>query len=213
MQGQRREEHGGAAATHPPIGFRLCCCQSSGHPEALQERERSAMAERRRRGKEGSPQPPLVSEEEEPVMYGTPLEESTTAFARRNPLLVRCPSPPPLVRCSLPPDGPLPLSTFHCRQPCGSESPPPPSAHFFEHPSVPSRPAPPRNPLDMALRHPRHCNSISVTPPRLAAPQAAFIPDFMEDAVDALLPDAFEAKMERSAQRVARERTCCYLSS
>ncbi|KAI7845000.1 hypothetical protein COHA_001366 [Chlorella ohadii] len=77
------------------------------------------MAERRRGKSGGSPQTPLLAEEE-PVVYGTLLEEATTNFARRNPLL------------------------------------------------------------------------------------AAFIPDCLEDAVDVMLPDAFEAKMERGAQRVAR---------
>lgn len=148
------------------------------------------------------------------MVYGTPLEEATTAFGRRNPLLVRCcrrrrrssGAPSRLT-------APSHRQPFHCRQPHGSQ-PPPLLCHTCEHSSAPSRPAPPRSPPDMALRHPCHCScksSISATPPRLSAPQAAFIPDFMEDAVDALLPDAFEAKMERSAQRVARERTCCYL--
>jgi hypothetical protein len=73
-----------------------------------------------RKGSGVSPTTPLLSEEEEHVVYGTPLAEATTEFARRNPLL------------------------------------------------------------------------------------AAFIPDFMENAVDALLPDAFEARVERRAQRVAR---------
>ena len=48
------------------------------------------MAERRRGKSGGSPQTPLLAEEE-PVVYGTPLEEATTNFARRNPLLVRRP--------------------------------------------------------------------------------------------------------------------------
>lgn len=55
----------------------------------------------------------------------------------------------------------------------------------------------------------------AVPAPRVASPalnplaparlQAAFIPDALENAVDALLPDSFEAKMEGSAQRMARE--------
>lgn len=59
------------------------------------------MAERRKKakGKESasgdSPQTPPLSEEEEEHEYGTP-EQATTAFARRNPLLVRRPPPLPL---------------------------------------------------------------------------------------------------------------------
>lgn len=88
------------------------------------------MAERRRRGKEGSPQPPLVSEEEEPVVYGTPLEEATTAFGRRNPLLVRCRRRRRSAGAPSRLTAPSHRQPFHCRQPRGSQPPPLLSAHL-----------------------------------------------------------------------------------
>lgn len=109
-------------------------------------------------------EPQKAAMAQEQRVFGTPLDQATTEFAKRNPLLV--------------------CTSFTGRRAARCSVHPAPAAAA---PAFRAAPAASGSALLSAL-----C-------------QAAFVPDRWENAVDKLLPDSFEARMESKAQAAARE--------